>query len=211
LAEYKLYGHPRSGNAYKTALMLSMTGTPYDFRLIDLMDGSNLLPEYLAVNPMGKVPTLVHGDLIIRQSFDTLRYLFEQTGQFGYANWEEQARIGDWIGFSVDYFSFGLARLRFERLFGAGDQTDTFAHFKKSADRGLGIIEPHLGENDWLACGRPTIADMSCYPVATFMEDAGYNPADHPNFSAWRTRFEALPGWGSQLDLMPSPNWPPKK
>ncbi|MEK9707034.1 MAG: glutathione S-transferase family protein [Alphaproteobacteria bacterium] len=211
MAAYTLYGHPRSGNAYKTALMLSMTGTPYDFRLIDLMDGSNLLPEYLAVNPMGKVPTLVHGDLIIRQSFDTLRYLFEQTGQFGYANWEEQARIGDWIGFSVDYFSFGLARLRFERLFGAGDQTDTFAHFKKSADRGLGIIEPHLGENDWLACGRPTIADMSCYPVATFMEDAGYNPADYPNFSAWRTRFEALPGWGSQLDLMPSPNWPPKK
>ena len=37
---------------------------------------------------------------------------------------------------------------------------------------------------------------MSCYPVATFMEDAGYDPANYPNFAAWRARFEALPGWG---------------
>jgi glutathione S-transferase len=210
MADFTLYGHPRSGNAYKTALMLSMTGTDYDFVLVDLMDGSNLKPEYLRVNQNGKVPTLVHGDLVIRQSFDTLRYLVEQTGRFGHENWEEEARIGDWVGFSVDFFSYGLARLRFERLFGGGADTPIFEYFKKVSDRGLGIMEPHLGANEWLACGRPTIADISCYPVASFFEDAGYDPADFPNFSAWRKRFEAMPGWGTQIGLMPSDNWPPK-
>ena len=58
MADYTLYGHPRSGNAYKTALMLSLTGTPYDFEVVDLMDGSNLAPAFLEINPLGKVPVL---------------------------------------------------------------------------------------------------------------------------------------------------------
>ncbi|MBS29245.1 MAG: hypothetical protein CL566_10055 [Alphaproteobacteria bacterium] len=208
MADYTLCGHPRSGNAYKTALMLSMTGTEYDFELIDLMDGSNLKPEYLQMNPLGKVPTLRHGDLILRQSHDTLRYLAEQTGKLGPDGWAEEARIGDWVGFAVDFFGYGLARLRFELLFGAGPGP-VMDFFRKPADRGLGIIETHLVENDWLACGRPTIADIACYPVSSFLVDAGYDAADFPNLTAWQDRFRAQPGFATQIELMPAPNWPP--
>ena len=42
MADYTLYGHPRSGNAYKTALMLALTGTAYDFELVDIAGGGNL-------------------------------------------------------------------------------------------------------------------------------------------------------------------------
>lgn len=208
MADYTLYGHPRSGNAYKTALMLSMTGTAYDFELVDIMEGGNLEAEYLKVNPLGKVPVLQHGDVLLRQSHDTLRYLAEQTGQFGPEGWAEEARVGDWIGYSVDFLGYGVARLRFELLFGAGPGP-IFDYFKKVADRGLGIIEPHLEVNDWLACGRPTIADIACFPVSTFMADATYDMADYPNIAAWQDRFRALPGFATQLDLMPAPNWPP--
>lgn len=205
---YVLYGHPRSGNAFKTALMLSLTGTPYQFEAVDLMSGANLLPDYLDINPLGKVPVLRHGDLILRQSHDTLRYLAEQTGKFGSDNWMEEARIGDWIGFSVDFLGYGLARLRFELLFGAGPGP-VFDYFKKTADRGLGIIEPHLAANDWLACGRPTIADIACFPVMSYLADAGYDVSGFPAIIAWQNRFQALPGFGWQIDLMPIENWPP--
>lgn len=208
MADYTLYGHPRSGNAYKTALMLSMTGTDYDFELVDLMDGSNLRPEYLQVNPMGKVPSLRHGDLVLRQSHDTLRYLAEQTGKFGPDGWAEEARIGDWVGFAVDFLGYGVARLRFELLFGGGEGP-IFDYFKQVADRGLGIIEPHLATNDWLACGRFTFADITCFPVLTFMKDARYDMADFPGIAAWQERFRAQPGFATQLELMPAPNWPP--
>ncbi len=209
MADYTLYAHPRSGNAYKTALMLSMTGTSYDFELIDLMEGGNLAPEFLEINPLGKVPVLRHGDLILRQSHDTLRYLSQQTGRFGPHGWAEEARIGDWVGFSIDFFGYGLARLRFELLFGGGEGP-VFDYFKKVADRGMGIIEPHLAEHEWLAAGRATIADIACYPVSTFLADAGYDPSDFPAIAAWQKRFEALPGWDTQLGLMPHDNWPPK-
>ncbi len=205
---YVLYGHPRSGNAYKTALMLSMTGTPYEFEAVDLMSGGNLEAYYLDINPLGKVPVLRHGELLLRQSHDTLRYLAEQTGKFGPDNWMEEARIGDWIGFSVDFLGYGLARLRFELLFGAGPGP-VFDYFKTAADRGLGIIEPHLAEHEWLACGRPTIADIACFPVLSYLADAQYDPADFPAITAWQERFQDLPGFARQIDLMPIDNWPP--
>jgi glutathione S-transferase len=49
---YVLYGFPQSGNAYKTALMLLITGTTYEFEPVDLMSGGNLNPEYLEINPL---------------------------------------------------------------------------------------------------------------------------------------------------------------
>lgn len=205
---YVLYGHPRSGNAYKTALMLSMTGTPYEFEAVDLMARGNLEADYLKINPLGKVPVLRHGDLVLRQSHDTLRYLAEQTGKFDANNWMDEARIGDWVGFSVDFLGYGLARLRFELLFGAGPGP-VFDFFKVTADRGLGIIEPHLAAHEWLACGRPTFADIAVYPVTSYLTDAGYDAADFPNVAAWMDRFRALPGFALQLELMPIDNWPP--
>lgn len=209
MADYTLYAHPRSGNSYKTALMLALTETAYDFELVDLMDGGNLAADFLKVNPLGKVPVLRHKDLILRQSHDTLRYLVEQTGKFGPEGWDEEARVGDWVGFAVDFFSYGVARLRFERLFGGGEGP-VFDYFKTVADRGLGIIEPHLAEQDWLVGGCPTIADIACFPVSTFMPDATYDMADFPNIAAWQERFRGLPGFGAALDLMPHDNWPPK-
>lgn len=198
---YVLYGDPMSGNAYKTALMLSLTDTPFEFREVLLRNGDHQKPEFLKLNPLGKVPVLVHGDLVIRQSADTLRYLADQTGRLGPNGWAEEVRVGDWIGFSVDFLSYGVARLRFERKFGSGDEK-LIQYFQPTADRGLGILESHLSSNEWLACGRPTIADIAVFPVATFLVDAGYDPANFPNIVAWQQRFSALPGFASQQELL---------
>ena len=132
----------------------------------------------------------------------------EQTGQFGPNGWAEEARVGDWIGYAIDFLGYGVARLRFELLFGAGPGP-VFDYFKITADRGLGIIEPHLADNEWLTCGRPTIADIAVYPVMSYLADAGYDSADFPAVAAWTERFRALPGFAAQLELMPVAGWPP--
>jgi glutathione S-transferase len=198
---FVLYGDPLSGNAYKTALILALTQTPYECRVVRLVEGENLSPEFLALNPLGKVPVLVHGDLVLRQSADTLRYVAECTEQFGAEDWTEEARIGDWIGFSVDYISSGVARLRFLRRTGQ-DDPKLMGYFQVSADRGLNIIETHLANNHWLACNRPTIADIAVYPGATFLPEAGYEFGDFPNLRAWMDRFEVLPGFSTMGDLL---------
>ncbi|MBI36423.1 MAG: hypothetical protein CL568_02430 [Alphaproteobacteria bacterium] len=201
-SDYTLYGHPVSGNAYKVALMLSLCSIDYDFEIVDLPAGDNLSAEFLEINPLGKIPVFRHGELLLRQSHDVLRYLASQTSLFGPNDWNEEARIGDWIGFSVDFLSYGLARLRFELLFGNG-KGPIYDYFKTSADRGLSLLEPHLKNNQWLACERPTIADISVYPVMTYLTDGGYDTSDFSGITLWMERFQSLQGFGTQSKLMP--------
>lgn len=54
----KLYDHPLSGNGYKVRLLLAHLGTPYDYVAVDLFAGQTRTPEFLAKNPLGKVPVL---------------------------------------------------------------------------------------------------------------------------------------------------------
>lgn len=203
-AEFVLYGNLRSGNSYKVALMLALTETPYRFRSVDLMGGENLKPDFLRINPLGKVPVLKHEGLVIRQSYDALRYLAEVTGKFGPDGWQEEARVGEWVGFSVDFLTFGLSRLRFINLFTDG-MPEVFDYFKKTADRGLPIIEAHLKDNEWLAAGRPTYADLVAYAGMNMLVDAGYSWDDYPASACWMRRIEKLPHFAKREVLLPLP------
>jgi glutathione S-transferase len=58
--------------------MLEELGQPYDIKLIKLSAGDNLKPDYLAINPMGKVPALKHGDAVITEAAATCTYLADE-------------------------------------------------------------------------------------------------------------------------------------
>jgi glutathione S-transferase len=58
--------------------MLEELGQPYDIKLIKLSAGDNLKPDYLAVNPMGKVPALKHGDAVITEAAAICTYLADE-------------------------------------------------------------------------------------------------------------------------------------
>ncbi|MBM3560980.1 MAG: glutathione S-transferase family protein [Alphaproteobacteria bacterium] len=200
-APITLWGNPVSGNSYKVALMLALTGLPYTYRNVDLAGGGNLKAEFLAVNPQGKVPVLQYGSLAIRQSTESLLYLAQISGRFGAKTLEEQVRTGEWFGFQTDFGAFGIARLRFIRKFTAGDDK-LYEYFKPTALRGLGIIDAHLKANDWLVGGRPTVADINAYPTQSVLEDTGLDIGQWPSVLAWRQRVRALPGFAEAAALM---------
>lgn len=61
--------------------MLEELGQPYDVQLVSFKKGENLQPEFLAVNPMGKVPALKHGDVVITESAAICTYLADEFPQ----------------------------------------------------------------------------------------------------------------------------------
>ena len=63
MAEYELHCFAQSGNAYKPALMLALTGADWEPVFVDFFNGGTRTPEYPALNEMGEVPLLIHGDL----------------------------------------------------------------------------------------------------------------------------------------------------
>lgn len=84
MAEYKLYCFAESGNSYKAALMLALTGCDWEPVRVDYFDGETRGERFRSeVSELGEVPVLVHGARRLSQSGVILDYLAERTGQFG--------------------------------------------------------------------------------------------------------------------------------
>ena len=115
----ELWGQEQSINTHKTALMLRMCEVPFTFHAVNIQKGDHKAPEYEARNPFGRVPTFRQGDLVLCQTINQLDYLARRTGRFGAATIMERYEIENWANFATDYFSVGLARLRFINRFGA--------------------------------------------------------------------------------------------
>ena len=93
----KLYGGARS-RASIVQWYLEELGVPYEFVLLDMQAGAHRQPEFLAINPMGKVPAIVDGDFQLWESGAILFYLAQKYGNIP-SSLEEQAKINQWIIF----------------------------------------------------------------------------------------------------------------
>lgn len=80
----KLYGHPWS-RASVAHYMLEELGEPYDYHILDLQKGDHKKPDYLAVNPMGKVPALKDGDMVMTEVAAICCYLADTYPRNGLA------------------------------------------------------------------------------------------------------------------------------
>jgi glutathione S-transferase len=190
----KLYDLERSGNCYKVRLLLSLLGLAYERVGVGLAAGEHKQPAYLAINPLGQVPALADDGVVLRDSQAILVYLARKSGGEDWlpADAEGLARVTQWLSFAANELNAGCARaraiIRFGRKGHLGD-TQTFAAST------LAVLDAHLGGRRWLECGRPTIADIACYPYVALAPE-GEVPLDaFAAVRAWIGRVEALPGY----------------
>lgn len=101
----KLYGGARS-RASIVQWYLEELQIPYEFILLDLQAGGHRQPEFLAINPMGKVPAIVDGDFQLWESGAILLYLAQKYG--GLTSLAEQSVINQWINFANATLGFGI-------------------------------------------------------------------------------------------------------
>lgn len=212
MAEYELYCFAQSGNAYRAALMLNLTGADWKPIYVDFFKGGETrTPQYRAdVNEMGEVPVLVHGARKLSQSGVILTYLAEQTKKFLPRNDDERLEALRWIIFDNQKLNGFLGPYRFLKNFArpAGDPA-VMAFLKARIDGSLGILDKRLAKAPFVLGERPTIADLSLcaylyYPADEFGFDIA---AAHKNIAAWLDRIKALPRWAHPYDLMPG--YPP--
>lgn len=200
--DFILYGHPRSGNCYKPALMLALTHTPFEFRWVDLPGREQRQAEFLAINPWGKLPVLVHDDQIIRQSNTMLLHLAAHTRKFGAHDQAERLRISEWLFWEQDQFFLGVGYTRAFSTF--APQPDAVVEFCRGVgEAALDRLESQLEQTVFVAGDVPTIADISLYAYARVAEQGGFDLAQRPRVRAWRKAIEALPGWDTPEKLMP--------
>src|SRR5215510_3316885 len=85
----KLYGFPHSPNTWKVRAVAAHLGLPLELHVVDLTKGEQRAPGYLALNPTGRTPTLIDGDLVLWESTAIMQYLAERKPN---ALWPSDAR-----------------------------------------------------------------------------------------------------------------------
>ena len=211
MAEFKLHCFAQSGNAYKIALMLSLSCADWEPIFVDYFAGATKSEAWRSsVNEMGEIPVLEHYGKMITQSGVILDYLAERTGHFGASNAEERREVWRWILFDNHKFTSFFATHRFLRSFAkSAPAPDVVTFLRARIDDAFGVVERHLVSRPFMVGDRPTIADFSLAGYLYYpSEETGYDlSATHPSIAAWMRRLMAIPGWRSPYDMLPGRNF----
>ena len=191
----RLHAHPLSGNSHKVRLLLGALALPYEEMAVDIPAGAHRAEAFLRLNPLGQVPVLEDGEITLRDSQAILAYLARRYDPS--AAWlpEDAAGLGrvqQWLSFAANEIHHGanLARLHFL----LGVPVD-LAATQQRAHNALALLDRHLEGREWLELGRPTVADLACFPYAALAPE-GQVPLDpYPHLRAWIGRVKALPGY----------------
>ena len=200
-----LYGFGESGNAYKVALMLQATATPWDVHFVDFFKGEARSPEFMHLNEMGEVPVLVDGDQVLTQSGLILDHLVQKTGQFGGTTAAEAREIWRWILWDNHKLSTQIGTARFLANFLPEEKrpAGVVPFLQGRLKAAYTVLNRHLEARDWMVGQCPTIADFSCCSYLYYPEPFGFSRADWPAVDQWLDRIAALPGWAHPYDLLP--------
>lgn len=197
-----------SGNAYKAALMLELSGADWEARRVAFFTGQTRSPEFREMNIMGEVPVLTDhrpgGDLVLSQSGAILDYLAGVLGQFGAIDESERSEILRWLLWDNHKLTSYTATYRFMNHFQNKTDDPVAQFFHVRAVGAWKVLDAHLASRDFVVADRPTIADLSLCGYLFWPGQIGMDPDAYPNIQAWLGRIAALPRYKRPEDLMPS-------
>ncbi len=196
----KLYDAAASGNCHKVRMLLSILGIAHEVIPINLPGMEQKTSAHMARNPLGTVPVLEDGDVTICDSQAILVYLASKHGGEAWLPRDPvgQAKVQQWLSFAVNELWNGPALARANLLFG---RDIDLARAQAAANISLAVMDRHLEANDWLALGRPTIADIACYPYSALAEEGEISLVPFAALAAWFERIKALEGYVSMAGL----------
>ena len=191
----KLYDHPLSGNGHKVRLFVSILGLPLQSVFIDVPGGAQHTANFGAINPLRQIPVLIDGDVTIHDSQAILVYLARRYGEAWFPHEAvDMAKVVQWLSFAANEIGNSLQPARMAVQL--GEKVDIeLAFAQKRGRRGLGILNSHLTNRDWLECGRATIADLACFPYVGLSREGGLILNDYPHILTWIARIMNMPGY----------------
>lgn len=195
------YGTPQSGNAYKVRLFLSLLGLAFEEIDVDWKKGATRSKAFLRINPRGQVPVIRDGELTVWDSQAILAYLARRYADEWFpVDPTKLAQTMQWLAVSENEIQYGLAYLRAAKVYGIPCNLEEVTECSYSI---LAIMDAHLRKEKWLAAGRPTVADIACFPYVAISWQAGVDIIAYPSITRWLEQIKSLPGFVAMEGLTP--------
>ena len=193
----KLYHFP-SPNPQKVTFAMLELGLDCEKIPVDLSKQEQRAPAFLAVNPAGRVPVLVDGDVILTESHAILAYLGERTGRLWPATAAGRAEASQWLFFLSQHIMphAGEVALRIRaKVLGIPADETTVARGEKALPDQIRVVECQLAKNRWMLGAEFSLVDCAYCPILNVIEKAGFSLAEFPRVSAYLDAIRARPSW----------------
>ena len=189
-----LYTAP-TPNGWKASVALEELGLPYQVHAIDLLSGAQRAPDYLAINPNGRIPAIVDheaDDFAVFESGAILIYLAEKTGQLMPADARGRSRVLQWLMFQMGGIGpmMGQANV-FHRYFPEKIQV-VIDRYQGESGRLFGVLDRQLADHEWLA-GDYSIADIANWCWVRTHKWSGVDIGPFEHLQRWVAAIAARP------------------
>jgi len=201
----KLHCFGESGNAYKAALALELSGLDWEPVFVDFFGGATRSDDFRkSVSVMGEVPVLEDGDVKLTQSAVIQQYISDKTGKFS-GDEKEKYEVMRWVMWDNHKLSSqaGMTRFLMNFLPEQHRNADVIGFNQGRLKAAYQVLDTHLEGKDWIVGDAVTNADLSCCGYLFYPEPFGFERTDHANIDRWMSNIQALPGWKHPYDLMP--------
>jgi glutathione S-transferase len=207
----KLHGFAASPNTWKVRAVAAHLGIPLDYQHVDLTRGAQRAPDYLALNPTGRTPTLVDGDFTLWESTAILQYLAEQKPNSLWPNdIRTRADIMRWQSWQLAHWSKEACEpLLFQRLvkkilnLGPPDEA-VVAKGLEAFHKEATVLDGHLAKQPYLVGQELTLADVSVAAPLFHAPAADIPVGAYARVRDWFGRVAALPCWQQTAPQVPA-------
>ena len=207
----ELYWGSGSPFAWRVMLTLEVKGLDYESKLLEFSKGENKSPEYLKLNPRGKVPTLKDGGFVVYESLAIMTYLdckYTEPRLFGKTP-EQTGLIWRMISECESYLVSAGDKVVRPVFFGKGlDKVDEIQQAAQTIRQELTTVDEQLAHSNWLVGEQISAADIGVFPLVQLLLRAASKEAAQPlnlgllplartfpNTARWVERIEALPNY----------------
>jgi glutathione S-transferase len=207
----KLYGFPPSPNTWQVRALASYIGAPLEFEFVDLTKGGSRAPDFLALNPTGRTPVLVDGDLKLWETLAIMQYV---AGKKSNTLWPNDAKaradITRWQSWNLAHWNRdACVPMLFERFvkqilnMGPPDQT-VLAKGVEAYGKEAAILNGHLAKQQYLVGNTLTLADFAVAAPLFYAKQAELPLQPYPHIRGWFERVSKLPCWSETAPQVPA-------
>lgn len=191
---YKLYSMQRSGNCYKVRLALAQLGIPYKLIEVDILKGETKTPQFLTMNPSGRVPLLeVAAGRFLAESNAILWYIAGGT-PLAPDDRIDRSDALQWMFFEQNSLEPNLGAATFWLTMVKGGrelQMHALEDWMEKGYQALRVMEKHLTDRQFFAADRYTIADIALYGYTHIAHECDFDVTGFPAIRAWLARVAA--------------------
>lgn len=192
----KLYDLPLSANSRKVRAVLLELGIEAEIETVNVREGKHKTPEFLKLNPNGKLPTIVDDGFALWESNAILTYLAAKSGKLLPSDPKGRASVAQWLFWQSSHFGPAVGKVGFERIlkpmFGAGQPDEAVvAAGVRDFDTCSNVLDQSLSDGREYLAGELSIADFAIAPWAEFGIQAGLSFDKYPQVKAWYERVAA--------------------